>query len=79
VVPKVIAIHKAPHNYSDRQNTEFWKEDLPYMPWYVEVAREYMFPTLFWETIPSYLDMGWVKIEKQIWDMIYRPPQMLQV
>jgi hypothetical protein len=28
---------------------------------------------------PSYLDMGWVKIEKQIWDMIHRPTQMLEV
>jgi hypothetical protein len=79
VVPKVIAIYKAPHNYSDRQKAEFWKEDLSYMPWYLEVAREYMFSIPFWETTPSYLDMDWIKIEKHIWDMIHRPPQMLQV
>jgi hypothetical protein len=66
MVPKVIAIHKAPHNYSDRQKAEFYKEELSFTPWYLEVAREYRFPTLFWETTPSYLDMGWVKLKKQI-------------
>jgi hypothetical protein len=44
------------------------------MPWYIEIAKEYLIPTSFWKTIPSYLDIEWIQIEKRMWDFVYHPP-----